>query len=52
MPLELGVWRIDGGLTSLSATGLDQEARLEDILDGDITIANPGWVSAWLTPAD
>jgi hypothetical protein len=44
MPLELGVWRIDGGLRSLSATGLDLEARLEDILDGDITIANPGWM--------
>ena len=44
MPLELGVWRIDGGLTSLSATGLDQEARLEDLLDRDITIANPGWM--------
>lgn len=44
MPLEMGVWRIDGGLTSLSATGLDQEARLEDLLDSDITIANPGWM--------
>ena len=44
MPLELGVWRIDGGLTSLTATGLDQEARLEDLLDRDITIANPGWM--------
>ncbi len=44
MPLELGVWRIDGGLTALSATGLDLESRLEDILDRDITIANPGWM--------
>lgn len=44
MPLELGVWRIDGGLTALPATGLDQEARLEDLLDRDITIANPGWM--------
>jgi hypothetical protein len=44
MPLELGVWRIDGGLTSLSASGLDLEQRLEDILDRDITIANPGWM--------
>ena len=44
MPLELGVWRIDGGLTALSATGLNLEARLEDILDRDITIANPGWM--------
>lgn len=44
MPLELGVWRIDGGLTALSATGLNLEARLEDFLDRDITIANPGWM--------
>ena len=44
MPLELGVWRIDGGLTSLSASGLDLEQRLEDILVRDITIANPGWM--------
>lgn len=44
MPLEIGVWRIDGGLTSLQAVGMDQEARLEDILDSDITIANPGWM--------
>jgi len=43
MPLELGVWRIDGGLTALPATGLDLESRLEDLLDRDITIANPGW---------
>ncbi len=44
MPLELGVWRIDDGLVSLSATGLDTESRLEDLLDQDITIANPGWM--------
>jgi hypothetical protein len=44
MPLELGVWRIDQGLVALSATGLDLESRLEDLLDKDITIANPGWL--------
>jgi hypothetical protein len=44
MPLELGVWRLDGGLTALSATGLELESRLEDLLDSDITIANPGWL--------
>src|ERR1017187_3496104 len=43
MPLELGVWRIDQGLVALKATGLDLESRLEDLLDQDITIANPGW---------
>lgn len=44
MPLELGVWRIDGALTSVQATGLQLESRLEDLLDQDITIANPGWM--------
>jgi hypothetical protein len=44
MPLELGVWRIDQGLTALPATGLDLESRLQDLLDKDITIANPGWM--------
>src|SRR5512139_1898390 len=44
MPLELGIWRIDGSLTPLAATRMDLEERLEDILDRDITIANPGWM--------
>lgn len=44
MPLELGVWRIDSGLVPLSPTGLDLESRLEELLDKDITIANPGWL--------
>ena len=43
MPLELGVWRIDQGLVAVQAAGLDLESRLEDILDRDITVANPGW---------
>jgi hypothetical protein len=43
MPLELGVWRIDQGMVALQASGLDLEARLQDLLDQDITIANPGW---------
>src|SRR5256885_9216589 len=44
MPLELDVWRIDGNLQKLPLTGIDLEARLEDLLDHDITIANPGWM--------
>jgi hypothetical protein len=44
MPLEIGVWRIDDGLVSLPATGLDAESRLEELLDHDITVANPGWM--------
>jgi hypothetical protein len=41
--LELAVWRIDKTLVALQATGLDLESRLENLLDQDITIANPGW---------
>jgi len=44
MPLELGVWRIDTKLQKLNAEALDFEARLESILDQDISIASPGWM--------
>ena len=38
MSLELGVWRIDGKLTPISPTKLDQESRLENFIDSDITL--------------
>ena len=44
MPVEQGVWRIDGGLTPLETVGMDHEDRLEEILDKDISIADPGWM--------
>ncbi|GAO02097.1 endonuclease NucS domain-containing protein [Anaeromyxobacter sp. PSR-1] len=44
MPLELGVWRIDGGTAQLALHQLDFESRLEDILADDISIANPDWL--------
>jgi len=44
MPLELGVWRIDKQLTRIQVSSLDQEQRLEDFLDKDITIASPNWM--------
>jgi Endonuclease NucS len=44
MPLELGVWRIDSGLTSLDASKMSDEARLEDILFKDISVASPNWM--------
>ena len=43
MPLELAVWRIDGELHAVAASGLDLEERFEALLDQDVTIANPGW---------
>ena len=44
MPLELGIWRIDGELQLIPESALDLEERLETLLDQDITIANPGWM--------
>lgn len=41
MPLELGIWRIDNGLQRLNVKSLEQEERLEDFLDKDISIASP-----------
>jgi hypothetical protein len=44
MPFELGVWRIDKELNRLEIKSLDQEKRLEDFLEKDITIASPYWM--------
>lgn len=44
MPLEIGVWRIDNGLKSVEFGPLDIEARLEDILDKNVSIASPNWL--------
>src|SRR5688572_6837539 len=44
MPVELGVWRIDGQLARVPSVSLDLESRLEEILDRDIAIANPEWM--------
>ncbi len=35
MPIELGIWRIDGGLHRVSPASLAQEARLEQLLEQD-----------------
>jgi hypothetical protein len=44
MPLELGVWRIDGEPKSIPQKSLELEQRLEELLDRDISIANPSWM--------
>jgi hypothetical protein len=44
MPLELGVWRIDGGVQPVEFGHLDLEERLEDILNENIEIASPNWL--------
>jgi len=44
MPLELGIWRIDQDFTRINVSSLDQEERLEEFLDKDISIASPNWM--------
>lgn len=45
MPIELGVWRIDDNeLSRVNIGALEQEKRLEDFLDQDISIASPNWM--------
>lgn len=39
MPLEYGLWRIDGDRAAVEWGALDLEERLEGILDRDITVA-------------
>ena len=38
MPVELALWRIDGGLRRLTSSYLHDEARLERLLLGDVSI--------------
>src|SRR3954454_19808532 len=39
MPIEVGVWRIDGGLVvPVPASALKSENRLEDVIEGDPTL--------------
>ena len=41
MPIEVGIWRIDGGLVRLPSAALDKEAKLEEALVHDITMLGP-----------
>lgn len=38
MPLELGIWRIDQQLSAIQHEQMDNEKRLEDLLERDISI--------------
>src|SRR4051812_18912035 len=39
MPIEVGVWRIDGGqVEPVPASSLDRESRLEDVIERDVSI--------------
>jgi hypothetical protein len=41
MPIELGVWRIDERLSAVPHQGMDNEKRLEDLLEHDIRLVGP-----------
>jgi hypothetical protein len=38
MPVEFGIWRIDEGVIPVPSSSLDNEAKLEDILEEDLSI--------------
>lgn len=38
MPLELGIWRIDGDTRAIVPARMDREERLESIVHGDVSI--------------
>jgi hypothetical protein len=38
MPIEVGIWRIDGGPQKVSFSRLESESKLEEILDSDISL--------------
>ncbi|MFL7791442.1 MAG: hypothetical protein AB8I69_04825 [Anaerolineae bacterium] len=41
MPIELGIWRIDGKLQRVSASRLESESKLEDFLEQDPNLLGP-----------
>jgi hypothetical protein len=38
MPIEFGIWRIDEGVVPVPSSPIDNEAKLEDILEEDLSI--------------
>jgi RecB family endonuclease NucS len=38
LPIEFGIWRIDGQVVQVPSEPLSNESRLEDILEKDISI--------------
>ena len=41
LPIEVGVWRVDHGLKSLSFKEMDQESVLQQIIADDISVVDP-----------
>jgi hypothetical protein len=38
VPVEIGIWRIDGGVARVSSSRLEDEGRLEDAIEEDISL--------------
>lgn len=38
MPIEIGIWRIDGDVARVSSSALADEKRLEDVIEQDVSI--------------
>ncbi|MBI1377785.1 MAG: hypothetical protein GC157_09935 [Frankiales bacterium] len=38
MPLDVGLWRVDGGFSRLEASGMPTERRLEDLIEADPSV--------------
>lgn len=38
MPLNIGVWRVDGQVRSLASSGMPSEERLEDLIEADPSV--------------
>jgi RecB family endonuclease NucS len=41
MPIEVGIWRIDGAPKKLHFSPLKEESKLENVLDEDIGVLDP-----------
>lgn len=41
MPIEVGIWRINGGPRKVAFSALESESRLEKVLEQDISILSP-----------
>src|SRR5688572_24803690 len=42
MPIEVGIWRINGSIERVHFSSLATEAKLEDVLHRDIRLLDPG----------
>jgi hypothetical protein len=44
MPIEVGIWRINDGPQRVTFSALESEARLETVLEQDLSVLSPNWL--------